>query len=160
MKINCFISKCVFSTVHLTEQENVRSDTTAGNQSSPVQSPRWSSLYCGVEYRSRHTGPFSVVTKSKDVPFGVGTTWGWRQWISENMWMWRMKDCTAICPTKANRKLPLTNETTEHWQIVLLKQICLPVGPVTMAAPLQPLRLCRAVHRVSLFTLHFIGSTW
>lgn len=62
--------------VHLTMEWNVRWGTKAGKRSSPVQSPCWSSLYWGVEYRSRHTGPFSVVTKSKDVPFGVGTACG------------------------------------------------------------------------------------
>ncbi len=41
--------------------------------SSPVPSLGWSILYCGVEYKSRQTGPFSVVTKSNDVPLEMGT---------------------------------------------------------------------------------------
>lgn len=68
-----------------------------------------------------------------------------------------MKQRAAVCPTKANGKLPSTNETTEHWQIVRLKQIRRPVGPVTVATPLRSLRLCRAARRVSFS--HWI-SCW
>lgn len=160
LNITLVFLKCVLFTAHSTGQRNVSSSATTGNHSSPVRSPCWSSLYWGVEYKSRHTGPFSVATKSKDVPFGVGTAWRPPQWITNNMRKWGMKNCTAICPTKANRKLPLTHEMTEHRQIVLLKQIGLPVGAVTMAAPLESLLLCRAARGVSLFTLHMIGWTW
>lgn len=54
-------------------------------EGSPVQSPCLSLLYWGVEYRSRLTGPFSVVTKSKEVPFEVGTACRGAISLKENM---------------------------------------------------------------------------
>lgn len=136
----------------------VKSATASGSLSSPVQSPRSSSLYWGVEYKSRHTGPFSVATKSKDVPFGVGSACRQPQWITNNMWKWGTEHRKAVCPTKANRKLPLTIEKNQHWQIVLFKQICFPVGPVTVAAPLSQALEGSALG--FLFTLHHTGWTW
>lgn len=60
--------------------------TTEGKQnSSPASSLAWSILYLGVEYKSRRTGPFSAVTKSKDVPFEVGTACKLRVEITNNI---------------------------------------------------------------------------
>ena len=75
--------------------------------SSPVLSLRWSILYWGVEYKSRQTGPFSVVTKSKDVPFEVGITCGSSsEYTNQPLYKRSVmgSSCSiTFCPTKAKK---------------------------------------------------------
>lgn len=59
--------------------------TEVKQNGSPVSSLGWSILYLGVEYKSRRTGPLSAVTKSKDVPFEVGTACKSRIEITNNI---------------------------------------------------------------------------
>lgn len=66
----------------------------------------WSILYWGVEYKSRQTGPFSTVTKSKDVPFEVGTACGsslkkkLRIRTAELGFVMESHECNRILPDK------------------------------------------------------------
>lgn len=149
----CLCSSHILMRFSLTVVGNVKWDATAGKQGSPLQSSGWSSLYWGVEYKSRQTGPFSVVTKSKDVPFSVGSGCRSSQCMNHNMWKSGAKDGTAVCPTKANRKLLLTKNTCK---LFFVNRIGSLLDSVSMlACTVITLWLCRAAHRGFFYFSHF-----
>lgn len=103
--VDCVKSNCMLLYIQCGGFKDIETDGAV--DSSPGPSLGWPILYWGVEYKSRPTGPLSVVRKSKDVPFEVGAACGLSSQITEKVLRKRFfmgsHHCTASCPTHANR---------------------------------------------------------